>query len=110
MKILLAQIIISENYKKNVLKMINLIKKNKFYILVFLELSLISYYLDKAIQLDKKLILKLITKIQNILTKNQIVIVGTIAYKKYKIYNSSAIILSDNVNHYYKNTLTDYDK
>jgi len=109
MTIVLAQISVSSNYKKNLSKILNTMKNNKFDILVFPELSLTSYNLNKAIKLSNKKILDSLKKIQKRLKKHTIVIVGTLIQKKKLRYNASAIISAKNINYYFKNTLTKYD-
>jgi|SaaInl8_200m_RNA_FD_contig_91_417054_length_2682_multi_3_in_0_out_0_3 predicted amidohydrolase len=110
MNIILAQIKIKKNYKKNLHKIMKITKSNKFDILVFPELSLTSYNLKKVIKIDKSTIFKPLKEIQNIINDTQIVIVGTIVYKNNKIYNASAIISSKKIEYYFKNTLTEYDE
>ena len=109
MKIVLAQVSISSNYKKNLSKIIEIIEKNNFDILVFPELSLTSYNLKKSINISKIAIIKALEEIQKKVKRNKIVIVGTLVHRNTKIYNASAIISSKNIEYYYKNTLTKYD-
>ncbi len=109
MNIVLAQITINQNYKKNLSKILNTIENNKFDILVFPELSLTSYDLKRAIKIPNDKILDSLSEIQKNIKKNKIVIVGTLIHKKDFIYNASAVISSENISYYYKNTLTKYD-
>lgn len=109
MNIVLAQISISPDYKKNLSKILNIIKNNKFDIVVFPELSLTSYDLKRAIHIKNDEILNSLSAIQKNIKKNKIVIVGTLIHKKDVIYNTSAVISSKNISFYYKNTLTKYD-
>ncbi len=64
MKIVLAQISVSKNYKCNLEKIINIIDDNKFDIIVFPELSLTSYALKNSIKLSSKEIFKSLKNIQ----------------------------------------------
>jgi len=109
MKIILAQISISQNYKYNLEKIINIINNNKFNIIIFPELSLTSYNLKKAIKLSNKKIFKSLKSIQKKLNKEQVAIIGTIIKNGNKLYNSAAIINKKKIIFYNKSTLTEYD-
>ena len=109
MNILLAQIKISDDYNKNLNKICSTIKNHNFDILVFPELSLTSYNLEKAINISNQNIFFALNKIQTIINNKQIVIVGTLVHVNGICYNASAIISSKSIDYYYKNTLTKYD-
>ena len=109
MNIVLAQIEISENYKVNLVKMLNTINDNEFDILVFPELSLTSYNLKKATVIDDKILFKVLKKIQREIIDNKIIIVGTVLRKNNFNYNASAVISRKKIQYYFKNTLTEYD-
>lgn len=109
MKIILAQISINSDYKKNLEKILNIIANNKFNILVFPELALTSYNLKKSIKVSNEKILDSLKKIQKKLKKDKIVIIGTLIHQENYIYNASAIISKEKIEYYFKNTLTKYD-
>lgn len=109
MRIVLAQIHITKNYKYNLLKILNIMDDNKFDIIVFPELALTSYNLKNSIKLSNKKIFNCLKAIQRNLTQEQIVVVGTMIHKKHKVYNASAVIKKKNIQFYYKSTLTSYD-
>ncbi len=109
MRIILAQISISKNYKNNLSKIMDIIDDNVFDIMVFPELALSSYDLKNSIKLSNKKIFKSLESIQKKLGKEQIVIIGTMIKNDKKIYNSAAVIAQNNIVFYNKNTLTKYD-
>lgn len=109
MKINLAQISINRNYKRNLLKIIDIMDNNEFDIIVFPELALTSYDLRNSLKLSNKKIVKSLNVIQKNLDKEQMVIVGTMIKNEEKTYNAAAVIDQNNIVFYKKNTLTKYD-
>ena len=109
MKIVLSQISLKQDYKKNLTKILSVIINNKFDILVFPEFALTSYNLKKAISVSNKKILNSLKKIQKKLKKDQIVIIATLIYQEIYIYNAAVMISKEKMEYYFKNTLTKYD-
>lgn len=105
----MAQIAVSENYKQNLQKIKKIISENDFDIIVFPELALTSYCLDKVTNITNKEIEKSIISIQSCLSRKQLAIVGTIWRKNKKKYNAAALIFKNNIKFYYKSLLTKYD-
>ena len=107
-KILLAQIELNCDIDKNFLNIIKILENNRADIIVFPELALTSYCLEK--RYSKKVIKKYINEIQNFLKDDNMLIIGSGWYQDKNYYNSAIIINKDTIEFYFKNSLTDYDK
>jgi predicted amidohydrolase len=113
MKITLAQIDITASISVNLKKILKIIEENPTsHLIIFPELALTSYNFEYIASLNQQDIDNALKKIQLLLSSNdQIIVIGTSRYThKGLIYNSAAIISSQNILFYDKINLTEKDR
>ncbi|WP_353661241.1 carbon-nitrogen hydrolase family protein [Hydrogenimonas sp. SS33] len=113
MKITLAQISVAASIQLNLQKIIKIIQEHKTNnLIIFPELALTSYNLEYITSLNQQIIDEALDKIQlQLSSHDQTVIVGTSRYNNEgNIYNSAAIITTQNILYYDKINLTKKDR
>jgi predicted amidohydrolase len=104
----MAQIKVSTDIDKNFNKIIKILKEIDSDIYIFPEMALTGYDIQNIPSIDE--IRKKIILLQQSLTDNKMVIIGSAYYEDNAIFNSALVITNNEIKIYYKNTLTEYDK
>jgi len=107
-EICLAQVEISNNIDENYKKIKKIVDKANSNICVFPEMMLTGYDINNIASfsvIKEKMLL-----LQQSLTVNKMLILGSAYYENKNLYNVAIVVLKDNLQKYYKNTLTEYDK
>jgi len=106
--ICLAQVKIINNINKNFNKIVNILNEIDSNLYIFPEMMLTGYDINNIVSFNK--IEEKILLLQKSLTIDKMLIIGSAYYKKNNIFNTALIITKNNLQIYYKNYLTEYDK